>query len=144
LGVTSNDAARNGVQLGRRIGVRGHFKMQRHGRANTLRKLIYVASHIRGNMDAPPLHGVVVLHDRPPLAPHPTNKSAKIPHPTRRLPDSRSTTGRIRFGTGTGRIAGGRDVCGENRFIMVDRQNLALRGTQTSLEYRRRTIKQRL
>jgi hypothetical protein len=67
------DAARNGVQLGRRIGVRGHFKMQRHGRANTLRKLIYVAGHFRGDMNEPPLHGVVVLRDRRSHAPIRTN-----------------------------------------------------------------------
>src|SRR5664280_452884 len=32
----------------------------------------------------------------------PTNKSAKIPHPTTGLPDSRSTTSQMRFATGTG------------------------------------------
>ena len=32
----------------------------------------------------------------------PNNKSAKIPHPTTGLPDSRSTASRIRFATGTG------------------------------------------
>src|ERR1039457_2249272 len=32
----------------------------------------------------------------------PTNKSAKIPHPTTGLPDSPSTASRIRFATGTG------------------------------------------
>jgi hypothetical protein len=32
----------------------------------------------------------------------PTNKSAKIPHPTTGLPDSRSTASRIRFATRTG------------------------------------------
>ena len=32
----------------------------------------------------------------------PTNKSAKIPHPTTGLPDSRSTASRMRFATGTG------------------------------------------
>src|ERR1022692_4211617 len=31
----------------------------------------------------------------------PSNKSAKIPHPTTGLPDSRSATSRIRFATGT-------------------------------------------
>src|SRR5665647_363922 len=31
----------------------------------------------------------------------PANKSAKIPHPTRGLPDSRSTASRMRFATGT-------------------------------------------
>ena len=36
---------------------------------------------------------------------HPTNKSAKIPHPTRGLPDSRSTVSRIRFATGTTRFS---------------------------------------
>lgn len=69
FGRHGKDAARTGTQLGRRIGVRGHFKIQRHGRANTLRKLIYVAGHFRGDMDAPPLHGVVVLRDRSPLPP---------------------------------------------------------------------------
>ena len=32
---------------------------------------------------------------------HPTNKSAKIPHPTTGLPDSRSTASQMRFATGT-------------------------------------------
>jgi hypothetical protein len=32
----------------------------------------------------------------------PANKSAKIPHPTTGLPDSRSTASRMRFATGTG------------------------------------------
>src|SRR5450756_2246987 len=32
----------------------------------------------------------------------PTNKSAKIPHPTTGLPDSRSTASWTRFATGTG------------------------------------------
>jgi hypothetical protein len=32
----------------------------------------------------------------------PTNKSAKIPHPTTGLPDSRSTASRMRLATGTG------------------------------------------
>src|ERR1019366_1563302 len=32
----------------------------------------------------------------------PTNKSAKIPHPTTGLPDSRSTASQMRFTTGTG------------------------------------------
>jgi hypothetical protein len=31
----------------------------------------------------------------------PSNKSAKIPHPTTGLPDSRSATSRIRFAIGT-------------------------------------------
>jgi hypothetical protein len=34
---------------------------------------------------------------------HPTNKSAKTPHPTTGLPDSRSTASQMRFATGTGR-----------------------------------------
>lgn len=69
FGCHEKNIAGDGVRLGRRIGVRGHFKMQRHGRANALRKLIYVAGHFRGDVDAPPLHGVVVLRDRPPLPP---------------------------------------------------------------------------
>lgn len=69
FGRDRKDVAGDGARLGRRIGVRGHFKMQRHGRANALRTLIYVAGHFRGDVDAPPLHGVVVLRDRPPLPP---------------------------------------------------------------------------
>ena len=63
-------SAGNGVPLGSRIGVRGHYKMQWHGPASSLRKLIYVAAHSRGDMDAPPLHGVVMLRDNPPQPAH--------------------------------------------------------------------------
>ncbi|MBC9879998.1 hypothetical protein G8O24_21935 [Bradyrhizobium sp. INPA01-394B] len=50
-----------GWQLGRRIRVRGHFKMQRHGTEGRLRKLIFVASHCRGPLDAAPLHSMRLL-----------------------------------------------------------------------------------
>lgn len=52
---------RDGWQLGRRIRVRGHFKMQRHGTEGRLRKLIFVASHCRGPLDAAPLHAMRLL-----------------------------------------------------------------------------------
>jgi len=58
FGHDGKDTGRDGTQLGRRIGVRGHFKMQRYGRANSLRKLIYVVGHFRGPMNAPPLHSL--------------------------------------------------------------------------------------
>lgn len=50
-----------GWQLGRRVRVRGHFKMQRHGTEGRLRKLIFVASHCRGPLDAAPLHSMRLL-----------------------------------------------------------------------------------
>lgn len=49
---------RNGWQLGRRITVRGHFKMQPHGPRSELRKLIFVGPHRRGPIDAAPLHAI--------------------------------------------------------------------------------------
>src|SRR5271169_2393418 len=39
----------------------------------------------------------------------PTNKFAKIPHPTTGLPDSRSTASRTRFAIGTAEISGTAD-----------------------------------
>ncbi|MGH6709130.1 MAG: hypothetical protein ACREEK_09185 [Bradyrhizobium sp.] len=50
-----------GWQLGRRVRVRGHFKMQRHGIEGRLRKLIFVASHCRGPFNAAPLHSIRLL-----------------------------------------------------------------------------------
>lgn len=47
-----------GWQLGRRIKIRGHFKMQRYGAERRLRKLIFVASHCRGPHDGAPLHSI--------------------------------------------------------------------------------------
>ena len=47
-----------GWQLGRRIKIRGYFKMQRYGAERRLRKLIFVASHCRGPHDGAPLHSI--------------------------------------------------------------------------------------
>ena len=48
-------------QLGRRIGVRGHYKMQPYGPANRWRKLIFVKQHMRGPVTSPPLHTMSAL-----------------------------------------------------------------------------------
>jgi hypothetical protein len=51
----------HGWELGRRIAVRGHYKMQPHGTKNELRKLIFVAPHFRGPLDGAPLHKITTL-----------------------------------------------------------------------------------
>jgi hypothetical protein len=48
-------------QLARRIGVRGHYKMQPYGPANGWRKLIFVKRHMRGPDSSPPLHTMSAL-----------------------------------------------------------------------------------
>jgi hypothetical protein len=48
-------------QLGRRIGVRGHYKMQPYGPEKRWRKLIFVKRHMRGLVTAPPLHTMSAL-----------------------------------------------------------------------------------
>ena len=48
-------------QLARRIGVRGHYKMQSYGPANRWRKLIFVKRHMRGPDSSPPLHTMSAL-----------------------------------------------------------------------------------
>jgi hypothetical protein len=48
-------------QLGRRIGVRGHYKMQAYGPEKRWRKLIFVQRHMRGPVTAPPLHSMSAL-----------------------------------------------------------------------------------
>jgi hypothetical protein len=47
--------------LGRRIGVRGHYKMQPYGPASRWRKLIFVKRHMRGPVTSPPLHKIAAL-----------------------------------------------------------------------------------
>jgi hypothetical protein len=48
-------------ELGRRIGVRGHYKMQPYGPEKRWRKLIFVSRHMRGPVTAPPLHSMSAL-----------------------------------------------------------------------------------
>ena len=50
-----------GWELGRRIAVRGHFKMQPHGTKNEFRRLIFVAPHFRGPLDGAPLHRITTF-----------------------------------------------------------------------------------
>ena len=57
----------------------------------------------------------------------PTNKSAKIPHPTIGLPDSRSTASRMRFTTGTASSTGRKAGC--ERVIQKD-VTLGVRGAR--------------